>query len=332
MGSREPEGTIYPPPNMNAAPGAGGKPQGGGNGKQDSEGQDGTPTKEDIQEGETEPTVMQPGKGPAGSVNRPEGRSLPETRESSPTGAIIGVDDPQPTWAGAPPGDALPNPGGLVDCRAKAAETLKPIFVDAAQRMADKEARTITGYTKHVREGDIKRFEERAAEFYGRHAGYLKDAFTPALRALQSQVHAGIKEREFRDLPDVDDAAELYATKLGDRHVQAAKESLTAIMTNQQEPNAVADAIDAQYTDLAKARVGAVDRELRMATNHFAAKCYRAAGATKLQWVASPTDMAECLDLDGQTVGPDETFQTIPPVHHPPFPGRECRCGIVGHK
>ncbi len=294
----EVEGTIYPPPNMNAAPGQPGEKQAAGGGEQGAgktaatktEGSDGQPTTEELQDGATEPTTR---SIPAGTIER---RSI-EQRDAVEL-------------------------------------SIAPIFVDAAQRMATKEAAAIAGYTKHLREGHPEAFEKRANEFYARHAEHVQQAFEPGLWGLRSQIAATVKE-ELRDsgggdfqLSD-DSAAGAYAKKLGDAHVEAAKAALTAIMTGQQEPNAVADAIEARCQGLAAAFAGRMPHEVRQASNYFARAAYRAAGCTQLRWVANPEDPEECRALDGQAVPIDQPFASDPPRHHPPL-GDGCRCGIAG--
>ena len=293
----EVEGTIYPPPNMNAPPGQAGKGEGEkgakGEGAIAAEGQNGQPTTEQLQDGVTQPTTRSTLHAPRPTVER---RSL-EQRDAVEL-------------------------------------SIAPVFADAAGRMAAKEAAAIAGYAKHLREGHPEQFEKRAAEFYARHAEHLKQAFEPGLWGLRSQIVASVKE-EVRDsgggdfeLSD-DAAAGAYAKALGDRHVEASQAALTAIMTGQQDPNAVADAIEARCQGLPSAIADNVPHEVRQASNYFARAAYRAAGCTQLRWMAHPEDPEECRALDGQVVSIDQPFASDPPRHHPPLtPG--CRCGIAG--
>jgi hypothetical protein len=296
-----------------------------------TEGQDGKPTTEQLQDGVTEPT-QRSGRGtvraPAQRVG--ERRALPSTAHQPPSTSI--------------------------DARDAIALSLAPVLADAAQRMAAKEAAVIAGYAKHIREGHPEQFEKRAAEFYARHAEHVQQAFEPGLWGLRSQILAAVRE-EFRDsgggdfqLSD-DSAAGAYAKKLGDTHVEAGKAALAEIMTGtrgadggqwtvdgnspstvHQPPStlsAVADAIEARGKGLASAIADTMPHAIRQASNYFARNSYRAAGCTHLRWVADPADPEECRALDGQVAAIDGTFSSDPPRQHPPL-AAGCRCGIAG--
>ena len=218
--------------------------------------------------------------------------------------------------------------------------SIAPVFLDAGQRMAAKEAAAIGGYAKHLREGHPEQFEKRASDFYARHAEHVAQAFEPGLTALRSQVADAVRA-EFRDGHHVrmvgggdfqlsdDAAAGAYAKKLGDAHVAAGKAALTALMTGMREPNAVADAIEARCQGLASAIAEGMPHQVRQASNYFARAAYRAAGCTQLRWVADPACTEECRALDGQVVAIDQPFASDPPRHHPPLK-EGCRCQVSG--
>ena len=100
-------------------------------------------------------------------------------------------------------------------------------------------------------------------------------------------------------------------------------------MTGSQDPNAVADAIEARSKGLPSAIADKMPHEVRQAANYFARAAYRAAGCAELRWMASPACSAECQALDGQVVSIDQPFAADPPRHHPPL-AEGCKCGIAG--
>ena len=313
----EVNGTIYPPPNMNAAPGQGepasgepasGEPAASAAGEK-TEGPDGKPTTEDLQSGSTEPTTED------AKAAKTAGPSVPSLSRILAFAARSSSATP---WS----------------------SSIAPVFLDAGQRMAAKEAAAIGGYAKHLREGHPEQFEKRASDFYARHAEHVAQAFEPGLTALRSQVADAVRA-EFRDGHHVrmvgggdfqlsdDAAAGAYAKKLGDAHVAAGKAALTALMTGMQEPNAVADAIEARCQGLASAIAEGMPHQVRQASNYFARAAYRAAGCTQLRWVADPACTEECRALDGQVVAIDQPFASDPPRHHPPLK-EGCRCQVSG--
>jgi hypothetical protein len=212
--------------------------------------------------------------------------------------------------------------------RDKSTGALEPVFRDTAQRIATKEAKAISGLTKHIREGHPEVFEKRAGEFYDRHAEHVAESFTPALRSLCTQVRSDVAEERDGDMAVSDDAAAgAYAKAMAGRHVEQSKAAIAEMMTGEKDPSKVADAIDARCHHWQEHRAGTVGYEMRQAGNYFAREAYRAAGCTSLRWVANPADGEECRAMDGRTVGIDEQFAEG--KHHPPL-ADGCMCGIVG--
>ncbi len=154
-----------------------------------------------------------------------------------------------------------------------------------------------------------------------------------ACGASARRSRAAVKE-EFRDsgggdfqLSD-DSAAGAYAKKLGDAHVAAAKAALTAIMTGQQDPNAVADAIEARCQGLPSAIADSMPHEVRQAATILPARPIGPPAARNCGgWPTRGPE--ECRARDGQVVSIDQPFASDPPRHHPPLT-HGCKCGIAG--
>ena len=202
---------------------------------------------------------------------------------------------------------------------------------DAAERLVTKEAKAVSGLTKHLREGHANVFTRKVGEFYDKHEKQVQDSFRPALTALQSAIGRQVAEERDGDGELSDDAAVgAYAQKLAGRHCQHAKQAIAEMLTGEKDSTQAADAIDARMKEWQEKKpAGESDYELRQAQNFFAREAYRAAGCKSVAWKYAAGDPEECRALDGKTVAIDEPFQADPLRMHPPLRS-ECRCGIVG--
>jgi len=267
----KPEGTIYPPANMNKSP---------------------TADKDD----EATDDELGGDKQPEESEDEEEGRRLQRQVERR-----------------------------SVQHRNRNAEALLPAFTDALGRLATKEAKAVGGLVKHVREGHADVFIRKVEEFYERHREYASQVVEPVLAAIEAQARYAVAD-EFPDsgMPD-DPLAVGYAAAIAERRCNSSLAAVRAALADN-DPGKAADAVEAVLGGL---NASTSSHELRRASNYFARECYRAAGCTRMRWVAHPDDPVDCQELDGEEQAIDQPFTDGPKLCHPPLFG-ECRCGIVG--
>jgi HK97 family phage portal protein len=201
--------------------------------------------------------------------------------------------------------------------RASLIDRHRPMFVEAARKLATYEIRNVRKGMTHLTTKDALTFEAWLDEFYSESfKAYVIKHMTPVMRTLAEAVFP-LASSEVSNTNPMDEAKlKAYIDGFADRYMAVHKGQMTEALKDADPVKAVTSALDT-WAEVAADKIAAA--ETVGLSNTVAKLAFLGAGIRTLRWIAIGADNCPaCADLDGQTV-----TTLAPPLHE----GCVCQLG-----
>ncbi len=197
--------------------------------------------------------------------------------------------------------------------RARIANAYKPLFLDAARVVVNREINQIgRAITKHLATRDTAGLESWLEGFYGDFPKYIQDKLRPVLTSFaeQIQVEAAREVGAAEGLTDdfkifIEDYLSVYSK----RHISSSSGQLGALM-EELDAQDLADALKGRLDEWGEKRAGKIaENEPVRANGAITREVFMVAGITRLKWVNTGSATCPyCRSLNGKIVGITQSF------------------------
>lgn len=216
---------------------------------------------------------------------------------------------------GRPPESREERAARALGARRRLQRAYRPIFVDAAGRVMNREIKALEQAIKtHLRKRSAADFDRTLEEFYrpgGDHAQFVARTMLPAVRSLAEAIqHEAALEVGGQQTfsPAMERFVSDYVGTLARRHVDSSRGQLQAILEESPAdtaPSLLQERLD-EWGETRSEKIA--DRETVKASGAVARETWRSTGVQRMKWVSSADSCNLCQSFDGRTVAIDGAF------------------------
>ena len=199
-------------------------------------------------------------------------------------------------------------------------KSAKILLLDAYSRIGQRERKDLRNkFTTNKVRSTASDFQEFLEEFYkdgGAFTSYMRGLLSPIAQSTASTLHGDVQDQLGRDVEDDGSQfTEEFLDALVNRYSASSRRQIEKIMAELPEGTDLFDAIEERLTEWENGTTAEnpsrsekeSERESNRFTNALTRTLFIAGGVTKMVWQASD-GCPICRDLDGKTVGIDESF------------------------